>query len=91
MTDKLKYCNTCPKRASCNLYKENSFCEIDNNLLDEYYGFDRARQKELEKLFNAQKSDETNSNCKYFKKVREEIKEIILLFEEIKKENEESE
>ncbi len=39
-------------------------------------------------MFEAQKAEETNPNCKYFIKVRKEIKELVIFFEELKQKKE---
>jgi len=88
MVNKLNYCNTCPKRANCSLYKENNFCEVNNNLLDKIYGYDKARTEELKLLFENQKSEETNPKCKYFIRLRKKITELVQFIDEIKKEKE---
>ena len=56
---------------------------------EDLFGFDNAKRKELIMFLNIQNQEEVNVNCKFFKKVREELKDLILFFEELKEEEEE--
>lgn len=92
MPSKLQYCRTCQKRANCHLYRENNFCALDSLILDDIYeynkenGYKIARSKEFETFTNAQRSEELNPDCLYFKKIREEIKDLLQFFKEMREE-----
>lgn len=61
---------------------------MDKDLLNKVYGYDIAKTEELNLLLNAQMSEDTNPNSKYFVKVRKEITELIQFINEIKQEKE---
>jgi len=56
---------------------------------EDLFGFDNAKRKELIMFLDAQNIENVNINSKFFKKVREELKDLVLFFEELKEEEEE--
>ena len=88
MINQIRYCQNCIKKARCNFYKENSFCEIDRLTLEYIYGFKIAKIKEFEIFTNMQRS-ETKNNSVYFARLSKEISNILNDLKEIKKEDEE--
>ncbi|MDD3976058.1 MAG: hypothetical protein PHN22_02765 [Candidatus ainarchaeum sp.] len=55
---------------------------------EDLFGFDNAKRKELIMFLDAQNIENVNINSKFFKKVREELKDLVLFFEELKEEKE---
>ena len=55
---------------------------------EDLFGFDNAKRKELMMFLDAQNIENINVNSKFFKKIREEIKDLFLFFKELKEEEE---
>lgn len=72
----LKYCNHCPTRANCIYFKKNSFCEKEQLITEQVYGFDDAHRKRGSFLLDIERAEEKNNKSEFYKNVRKEFVEI---------------
>lgn len=86
----IKLCRDCQSRANCIYYQKNSFCQKNQLLEEEIFGYNKTQKKILFELITLEGFN-INNNCNFAKMIRKEIKDIVEYFDELEEEKKECE